>query len=272
MIAKAVFTDLDGTLLNHDDYSYADALPAIEFLRNNHIPLILVSSKTRAEMADLCRELSITDPYVCENGSVIVLPKPWVAEFGVDTESLAEQSDCYLAYRGADRAAILSILKPLKSQFQFAGFSDMDVADVIDCTGLSEPAAMNAMRRDATEPLLWHSDGALLEQFAQFLGESKLQLLKGGRFYHVMAQCDKGDAVRYLLNIYQSHIGARVRSIALGDSQNDLKMLKAVDQAVVMPHPDGSYMSDKDLKGELHAPYMGAKGWRAGVEQALLQL
>ncbi len=41
-----VFTDLDGTLLNHDDYSWEAARPALEELQRQSIPLILVSSKT----------------------------------------------------------------------------------------------------------------------------------------------------------------------------------------------------------------------------------
>lgn len=268
---QIVFTDLDGTLLNHHDYSYTDALPAIHELRKKNIPLILVSSKTRAEMSDLCRELDIKDPYVCENGSVNVLPKVWVRRFKLDTRGMEEKDDCYLVYRGADRTQILSALRPMQTEYQFTGFSSMTVNEVMDCTGLTEEAALKAMRRDATEPLLWRDSGAALNDFAQKLGAHHLQLLKGGRFYHVMAHCDKGDSVRYLLELYQNHFGAKLRSIALGDSQNDLKMLRAVDKAIIMPHPDGSYMNDAALTDAIRAPYPGAKGWRYGIEQALLQ-
>ena len=45
-----VFTDLDGTLLDHRIYSFEDALPALDFCRKTHVPVILISSKTRAEM------------------------------------------------------------------------------------------------------------------------------------------------------------------------------------------------------------------------------
>lgn len=267
-----VFTDLDGTLLNHHDYAYQDALPAIHRLRAEHIPLILVSSKTRAEMADLCRELVITDPYVCENGSLIVLPKHWAEDYHVPPVGLVEEADCLLAYRGAQRDGIVALLATLASHFDFTGFADMSVTDVIDATGLSESSAAKAMQRDASEPLLWHDNEAAFAEFAQILGERNLRVLKGGRFYHVMASCDKGDAVRYLLRLYESHYGAKVKSIALGDSPNDLIMLREVDQAVVMPHDDGTIMHDHALSGAINAPYAGAKGWRAGVEQALERL
>ena len=41
-----VFTDLDGTLLDHATYSHAEATPALERLRERAIPLVLASSKT----------------------------------------------------------------------------------------------------------------------------------------------------------------------------------------------------------------------------------
>ncbi|UTF59989.1 mannosyl-3-phosphoglycerate phosphatase [Gilvimarinus sp. DA14] len=268
----AVFTDLDGTLLNHHDYSYADALPAINHLKKQNIPLVLVSSKTQAEMSALCQELSLTSPYVCENGSLIVMPAPERQRLGVELENAEQQGDDFLIYRGANREEIVRILAQLKRTFSFTGFADMSVHDVVNCTGLSEQAAAKAMTRAASEPLLWHQDEADLADFAQHLRKHNLRVLKGGRFYHVMATCDKGDAVRYLLSLYESYYGARVASIALGDSPNDLQMLKAVDQSVVMPHPDGTYMHDDSLTNAIRAPFEGARGWREGVEEALAGL
>jgi len=52
-----VFTDLDGTLLTHEGYSWQPAAPALERLRQLDIPLILNSSKTAAEIAALREEL-----------------------------------------------------------------------------------------------------------------------------------------------------------------------------------------------------------------------
>lgn len=269
MTQTAVFTDLDGTLLDHFDYSYDAALPAIERLRRSNIPLILVSSKTRAEMAELCRCLDITDPYVCENGSVIVMPKPWAERFVEDHSLLEDAGDVYLQYRGASRSEILPILANLAEHFTFTGYANMTVNELMDATGLTEQAAQRSMQREGTEPLIWRDSEASMNDFALKLGEYGLRLLKGGRFYHVMANCDKGDSVRYLLKLYQDQFGAKVFSIALGDSPNDLQMLKAVDQAIVMPHPDGTYMPLNGLNNAILAPVQGAKGWRVGVEKAL---
>jgi len=53
-----VVTDLDGTLLNHHDYSFKEALSPLEKLEAHGIPVIINSSKTAAEIQQLRRELN----------------------------------------------------------------------------------------------------------------------------------------------------------------------------------------------------------------------
>jgi len=45
-----VFTDLDGTLLDEETYSWEAAEPALAMLRERGIPWVMVTSKTRAEV------------------------------------------------------------------------------------------------------------------------------------------------------------------------------------------------------------------------------
>ena len=85
MTRLLVVTDLDGTLLDHETYSYAEAAPALAELRRRGIPLVLASSKTRAEMELLHAELGLSDPFICENGAAICTPTAG----GVEVEALA---------------------------------------------------------------------------------------------------------------------------------------------------------------------------------------
>ena len=55
----ALFTDLDGCLLNKHDYDFAPALLVLERLQRLEIPVILSSSKTEAEMRPLSVELGL---------------------------------------------------------------------------------------------------------------------------------------------------------------------------------------------------------------------
>ena len=66
-----VFSDLDGTLLDHGNYSHSAAAPALARLRHLEVPLILASSKTAAEIVPLRDELGFSDcEAIVENGSV----------------------------------------------------------------------------------------------------------------------------------------------------------------------------------------------------------
>ena len=70
-----VFTDLDGCLLDSVTYTYEPAAPALEALRAQDIPLVLVSSKTRAEIEPLRKQLDHHDPFMVENGAAVFVPR-----------------------------------------------------------------------------------------------------------------------------------------------------------------------------------------------------
>lgn len=256
-----VFTDLDGTLLNHHDYDWSAAKPALKALKARNIPLILVSSKTDSEMLPLRQALGNTDPLVCENGSLILIPEAWLGPLGVEVDERAVFEGYYYDYRGLPREQILAALNDMKPDYQFTGFAWMTVEDIARHTGLSEEAAALASDRKASEPIIWRDSPEALEKFAEALAAYRLRVVKGGRFYHVMGQCDKGDAVQYLQNRYAHHFGVPPWSIALGDSPNDLDMLKQVEAPAIIPHSDGTHLQDDALEKALIAPKEGAQGW-----------
>ncbi|UZJ46134.1 HAD-IIB family hydrolase [Marinimicrobium sp. C6131] len=260
-----VFTDLDGTLLNHDDYDWSAAKPALAALKKRRIPLILVSSKTDVEMLELRRALGNTDPLVCENGSLLLIPEDLLEALGVSADPRSISGGYHYEYRGLPREQILTLLNDVKTDYRFTGFAWMTDDDIAQHTGLTLEAAHLASLRKASEPIVWRDTPEALEAFTERLTRHKLRVVKGGRFYHVMGQCDKGDAVRYLQKCYEHHFGAVPFSIALGDSPNDLDMLNAVDAPAIIPHSDGSRLKDPALKRAFVAPEEGAAGWNTAV-------
>jgi len=74
-----VFTDLDGTLLDHSSYSFEAARPALEGLRARRIPVVPCTSKTRAEVEEIRTRLRNRDPFVVENGGAALIPAGWNA-------------------------------------------------------------------------------------------------------------------------------------------------------------------------------------------------
>ena len=56
-----IFTDLDGTFLNHHDYSFEESKEALGLVKKKQIPLIFTTSKTRIEVEELQSKVGIND-------------------------------------------------------------------------------------------------------------------------------------------------------------------------------------------------------------------
>ena len=70
-----VYSDLDATLLDHENYSFNPAIPALKLLEKKGIPLILASSKTYQEMIAIKKSMGNYYPFIYENGSGIFFRK-----------------------------------------------------------------------------------------------------------------------------------------------------------------------------------------------------
>ncbi|WP_430462038.1 HAD-IIB family hydrolase [Thalassolituus sp. LLYu03] len=218
-----VITDLDGTLLDHKTYEFRAAQPALSCLRQMKIPCILNSSKTFDEMLGLRERLQNKDPFVCENGGAVFVPRD--PGHGFNSE-----------VTGSSYNSILKVLHQLRTQgFHFRGFNDMTATEVAAMTGLSTDDAELARRRNASEPIIWQDAPERLDEFASALSCHNLRLLKGGRFYHVMGMNDKSEAITFFRDYYRNHWQQEIKVIAIGDSDNDLAMLEAADFPIVIP-------------------------------------
>lgn len=250
-----VFTDLDATLLDPDTYSADEALPLLSSLARRGIPVVPVTSKTRAEVLVLRQELSLSGPYVTENGAGIFVPDA----SGAGDLALGS-SPGYPEIRAA--------FQDLAREFDVVGFGDLADDEVGRLTGLAAPACARARQREFSEPFLLREPHRLAA-FVQRASERGLRVLKGGRFFHLLpSDASKGRALELLRDAFQSQWGARPRTLALGDSPNDLEMLRAADLGVVVPGPAGP-AAGMDLPGLSLAPYAGPRGWAAAVAAAV---
>ncbi len=256
-----VVSDLDGTLLDHHTYAWNAAQQALDLLKSRHIPLILCSSKTAAEILPLRQALNIHDPFIAENGAAVYLPA-----------ADSDENNYERVEFGMNRADILSILQKLKrsdegKKFCFTGFSEMSLSELVAATGLDEESAENAMQREFGEPLQWQDTKEHLKEFQQILSRLGLDTLQGGRFLHVSAGCDKGKAVKWLKNYYHEKTGLSSKVIALGDSENDISMLELADFPVLIKSPvkDFPVLTNNNV---LRTDGYGPVGWN----EALLEL
>ncbi len=261
-----VFTDLDGTLLDHHDYSFAPAQPALTRLGELRVPLIPTTSKTLAELAILMRALNSPHPCIAENGSLIAYPQD---HFAVPDGLPIEQGFCIERLAPSYRD-LLVLLHKLRDELEvrFRGFYDMSDAEVAADTGLALDDARRARARLAGEPLIWDDSDAALDAFKAALASHGLGLVRGGRYWHVMAGQSKAKAMLKLAQRYAQVTGEQYTRIALGDSDNDSDMLSAAEIAVIVRRADGSWLSCDGAIRTLRSLGVGPVGWN----ECMLQL
>lgn len=257
MLSLLIFTDLDGTLLDHDSYSYRGAADTLGRLRRLSIPLILTSSKTRAEIKHLQRKLGLDEPFISENGGGLFLPEEYQ---GLPDIPLAVSSGCRGVVFGRPYAYVREIFGRLRDRYALRGFGDMSTEEIMQATGLGREEALLAAQRDFSEPFLFMAAPRPREMEREAAAWG-LAVTSGGRFYHLMgAGQDKGRAVEAAAALFREKYGSGLRTVGLGDARNDYPMLRAVDIPVLMPGPDGSY-AEMDIEGLRRAPLPGSRGW-----------
>ncbi|MEA1982849.1 MAG: HAD-IIB family hydrolase [Campylobacterota bacterium] len=256
-----VFSDLDGTLLDHDSYSFAPAKEALGFLKSNSIPLILTTSKTFKEVVELQSELGIRQPFIVENGAGIFLPGECKL-----AKDLPHKDDWIKVSHAKSYIELRLFFCDMKKEFPIRGFGDMSLDEVVEHTGLDEKSASDAMKRDFSEPFLLE-DETKLEALEKKANEEGLGIVKGGRFFHLVSLGqDKAHAMLCLTHMYDEYHNYEHRKVALGDSANDFTMLKEADVGVLIPLYDGSF-APLEAKGVLKAKYPGPKGWNSSLKE-----
>lgn len=261
-----IFTDLDGTLLDHDSYSYAAAEPCLNFIREHNIPLIFTSSKTAVELEDLCKQINFYHPFIAENGGLLAIPESYFSEMQAKTT-------CYSKYViGKTRSDIGLALDTLTSSYIFKSFNNMSIEELISHTGLNQRQALYANQRDCTEPLLWLDKDTKLLDFANKLEKYELRLISGGRFHHVMGIHDKATTMTLLIKHYEKYWNKNLTSIALGDSPNDYQMLRVADYGIAIHNPHAPKMCVDNHANLICAIKPGPQGWNDTLLALLTEL
>jgi len=263
-----IVTDLDGTLINHHDYSVDAAIPFISELKQKHIPVIFNTSKTFHESIELQNKLNIDAPFIVENGSCIYYPKS-VYEF--PPEGSIDKDTHWAQIIGREQSDIRSILNKLnidKSNYKL--LSNCSISEAVKLTGLTNDQAKLAIAREFSEPLVWLSSDSDFIHFKKQVEKSNLNMLQGGRFQHILGNCDKGIATQKLMKSYSSK-NKSIKTIVLGDSANDAAMINIGDISIIVNSPSNTQLeklTNANFKTNNQAP----QGWVDGVQEALLKI
>ena len=264
---RLIFTDLDGSLLDHSSYSFAPAAGLLDRLAKQLIPVIPVTSKTCAEVLSLRKNLNNQQPFIVENGAAIYLPKKY---FEQRPEDASELNDYWVIANSPPRSHWLQLLddaaKPFTGEYQtFSSIcTNEGIAGLARLTGLTAEQAALAQQREYSEPIHWLGSANRKADFSLALTNAGAHLSQGGRFLTMGGDIDKGRALMHLKALYQKKFGA-CQSLAIGDSSNDISMLEAADSALVIRSENHSAPVLQRITHFRLSKSIGPNGWVEGV-------
>jgi mannosyl-3-phosphoglycerate phosphatase len=264
-----VFTDLDGTLLDINTYSFSEARGAINELIRRKIPIVPCTSKTHLEVLDTQKKIGTNGPFIVENGSAIFFKKENFPGLAVDCE---EMDGYQFLTLGSKYNEIIHFFNNWREKFSLSvtGFNEMSIEQVMKLTDLNYADAELARKRFFSEPFILNDNSTITKNACDDLRQNGFRLLQGNRFYHLLGNSDKGAAVKKVTEFYKKTWSVNtVTTIGIGDSMNDLEMLKVVDKPVLVKKADGAHQTGVEVNNLIRTDGIGPAGWQEAIFKLL---
>jgi len=119
----------------------------------------------------------------------------------------------------------------------FKGFSDLTEKEISSICRLDSKEAGLAKKREYDEPFIIEGSEKEVDLVKEKIKQRGLNYVWGGRFHHILGKNDKGKAVEILKELYENQFFS-IFTIGIGDSLNDLPMLRAVDHPIFLKEED----------------------------------
>ncbi|MGA7370570.1 MAG: HAD-IIB family hydrolase [Nitrososphaeraceae archaeon] len=260
-LQKIVFTDIDGTLIDIYSGKFEGTDLLVKKFAKMGIPVILCSAKTRSEQEYIRKKLGLPDPFIIENGGAVVIPDGYFED--VELVPRTRKNGYSVIEIGGHSNEIRKRLARIRNELQisFKGTTDMTSDEISTKVQIPLPFAKRMSNREYGETIL-EIDPSDLDRLAKVCTKTGLKVIHGGRYTDITRGNDKGKATRILIDLFkQKYRPRRTIFIGLGDSENDLPMLKLMDIPVLVQRANGSWC-DSRIKNLLRCTGIGPKGWK----------
>jgi hypothetical protein len=233
----AVFTAVDGTLLDARTFEAGSARAMIETLHAEEIPVVPVSVMTLEELAPIAAGLGFTTMIIEAGGAI----------------ARASWDGWQVDRCGPPAVTMLDVVREVedRSGANLLIDSARIDADVSCRTGCSEPFVIES------------GELASIDRAARDLGFS---VRRARNVYHLCREHDRGEAFTRV----RAELGCDV-VIAAGSTMADADFLMRADLPIIVPGPDG--VPDAELRRKIPtahiAPAPAPEGWAAAIGEVL---
>ncbi len=275
-----ILTDLDGTLLDHETYSFEKAKPALEKTQSAETPVVFVTSKTFAEVQPIQKKMGLwgKEPFIVENGGAILIPKKFtdlnLKDLPLDGTLLDEKEFWRLEF-GKPYEIVRDILKEAAAEVgvEVRGIGDMSAEEFAKDSGLSVEEAELAKKRMYQEGFKILTPEINRAEIAEKLKKAIIfrgyHMSAGGRYYQIMGSPAKIRAVTALKELFRIKYG-NILCIGFGDAPADLEFLELCDEGYLLANPKKAVAVDLTNKKNIKKiPEIGPEGWNKVVMEKL---
>ena len=230
---KALFLDLDGTILTSQQEVSPKIVKTINLLKNNGILIVLATGRSWESTEYFYKTLKLDGPTICYNGAVVVKGPngQYAFEKGLDNvtgryliEQARERGLGLVIYRNRKfyfekmEKEIKSYLKRVKFKGEMLNFDDFSELNLTKCIFISEHwDRLESIRLDLQAPT------SPVQVTALYSNDTCLET--------VAHNIDKGSGIKEVCKLYGIPVS---ESVAIGDGWNDYPMLSTAGESWVM--------------------------------------
>lgn len=226
-----VFSDVD-TLAVSTASLPSEALSLLREVALKRLPLVLSSTRSRAELDFIQHELGIHAPFVFESGAAVSVPPGYFRGHVRGARAVGER---LVVPFGRPCQEVLTALRQAANQhgIELVGLSDLSIEQAASAWGVTPLEASRVKMREYGEPFRILRGGSRRESLFRALRAHGFMCTTGGRYDHV-GGVGEGTGIGFLTDLYRDTFGATI-TVGLGSRRRDAELLARVDIPVIVP-------------------------------------
>jgi len=207
---RVIFTAIEGALLNSKSPSWSAAAEALEEIERRRVPLILVTSGTRAELEPLRQKMENGHPFVTESGGGLFIPDGYFARH---LEGTVRQGRYFCVAFGRPYADAVAAAEEIaeESGASIVGYSQMSAREIARNTGEPVRQAELARQREFSERFFFAgASEAVIGKFEREARERRWDAIRGEPFWELRSGNDEARALRHLMRLLRDSLHTRL--------------------------------------------------------------